>query len=137
MKMLFENGAKNYFVTGAVVDTTTPKPMGMYEEVLALGFEIGEGKTVEAICGSTWTEKIPKEEVMKRLCKENNINPENVLVVGDGRSEIFAGSEMGAAIISRLPEEAKRQRELHKELGADIIVSDFASGEFEKLWIFE
>lgn len=137
MKMLFENGAKNYFVTGAVVDTTTPKPMGMYEEVLALGFEIGEGKTVEAICGSTWTEKIPKEEVMKRLCKENNINPENVLVVGDGRSEIFAGSEMGAAIISRLPKDAKRQRELHKEIGADIIVSDFASGEFEKLWIFE
>ncbi len=136
MNMLFKNGAKNYFVTGAVVDVTALKPMGMYEEVLALGFEIGEGKTVEAICGSIWTEKIPKEEVMRRLCRENNINPENVLVVGDGRSEIFAGSEMGAAIISRLPKEAKRQRALHKELGTDVIVEAYSSLSFKELWIF-
>lgn len=137
MRLLFENGAKNYFVTGAVVDTKTSKPMGMYEEVLALGFEIGAGKTVEAICGSTWTEKIPKEEVMKRLCAKNNIDPENVLVVGDGRSEISAGSEMRASIISRLPKDAKRQRDLHKELGADVIVEDYSSPSFKKLWIFE
>lgn len=137
MEMLFEHGAKNYFVTGAVVDVTAPKPMGMYEEVLGLGFEIGKGKTVEAICGSTWTEKIPKEEVMKRLCKENGINPENVLVVGDGRSEIFAGSEMGAAIISRLPKDAVRQRALHKELGTDVIVEDYSNPCFKELWIFE
>lgn len=137
MEMLFEHGAKNYFVTGAVVDTVASKPMGMYEEVLGLGFEIGKGKTVEAICGSTWTEKIPKEEVMRRLCAENNINPENVLVVGDGRSEIFAGAEMGAAIISRLPRDAKRQRALHKELGTDVIVEDYSNPCFGKLWIFE
>lgn len=137
MQMLYENGAKNYFVTGAVVDTETPKPMGMYEEVLSLGFEIGEGKVIEAICGSTWDEKIPKEEVMRRLCRDNNINPQNVLIVGDGRSEIYAGAQMGAAIISRLPLDALRQRALHKELGASVIVEDYNGSDFKKLWIFE
>lgn len=40
MKYLYENGVKNYFVTGAVVDKTVESPMGMYEEVLGLVFEI-------------------------------------------------------------------------------------------------
>ena len=43
MNYLKENGIKNYFVTGAVVDKSIEPPMGMYEEVLGLGFEIGEG----------------------------------------------------------------------------------------------
>jgi len=70
MNYLHDKGIKNYFVTGAVVDKSIVPPMGMYEEVLGLGFEIGEGKLMEDIHGSTWDEKIPKEEVMKRLLKE-------------------------------------------------------------------
>ena len=127
MRYLHQNGIKNYFVTGAVVDKSQVPPMGMYEEVLALGFEIGEGKEVEDIFGSTWDEKIPKEEVMKRLVKELNINGENVLVVGDGRSEITAGVSLGAVTVSILPHSAKRQRELHNELGTNMIVCDYTS----------
>lgn len=137
IRMLYENGAKNYFVTGAVVDTNALKPMGMYEEVLALGFDVGKGKEIEAICGSTWDEKIPKEEVMKRICRNNNIDPKNVLIVGDGRSEISAGAGMGAVCISRLPYGALRQRELHKKLGTDIIVENFSGFLFKRLWILE
>lgn len=125
MEYLHKNGVKNYFVTGAVVDKTVQPPMGMYEEVLGLGFEIGEGKTVEDILGSTWDEKIPKEEVMNRLVKKLGINGENVLVVGDGRSEVSAGVSLGAVTVSILPKTAARQRELHRELGTNIIISDY------------
>lgn len=121
MKYLKDNGVKNYFVTGAVVE----KGMGMHEEVEVLGYEVGEGKLVEDIIGSTWTEKIPKEAVMKKLRKELNIDGKNILVVGDGRAEIFAGVEMGALVVSRLPEEAEFQRKLHVDLGTNIIVKDY------------
>lgn len=127
MKFLKDNGVKNYFVTGAVVE----KGMGMYEEVEGLGYKIGKGELVEAIFGSTWTEKMPKEMVMKRLLKDLEIEGENVLVVGDGRAEILAGAEMGALVISRLPETAEYQRKLHKELGSNIIVEDYVN---EKLF---
>ena len=133
MRYLHDNGVKNYFVTGAVVDKTIDPPMGMYEEVLGLGFEIGEGKEVEDIYGSTWEEKIPKEEVMKRLVKALGINGENVLVVGDGRSEITAGVSLGAVTVSILPMEAKRQRELHTELGTNMIVRDYTSDDLKKI----
>lgn len=133
MRYLHDNGVKNYFVTGAVVDKTIDPPMGMYEEVLGLGFEIGEGKEVEDIYGSTWEEKIPKEEVMKRLVKDLGINGENVLVVGDGRSEITAGVSLGAVTVSILPMEAKRQRELHTELGTNMIVRDYTSDDLKKI----
>lgn len=125
MRYLYENGVKNYFVTGAVVDKSVEPPMGMYEEVLSLGFEIGEGKEVEDILGSTWTEKIPKDEVMIRLMKNLGLNGENILVVGDGRSEISAGVGLGAVTMSILPETATRQRELHKELGTTMIVPHY------------
>ena len=121
MKFLKEKGVKNYFVTGAVVE----KGMGMHEEVEALGYKIGTGELVEDIIGSTWTEKIPKEVVMKRLLEELNINGKNILVVGDGRAEILAGAEMGAVVISRLPQNAEYQRKLHKELGSNIIIEDY------------
>ena len=121
LKFLKDKGVKNYFVTGAVVE----KGMGMYEEVLSLGFEIGEGKLAEDIIGSTWTEKMPKEMVMKKLLKELGINGKNVLVVGDGRAEISAGAEMGSVVISRLPIEAEHQRKLHKQLGSNIIIEDY------------
>lgn len=125
MRYLYENGVKNYFVTGAVVDKSVEPPMGMYEEVLSLSFEIGEGKEVEDILGSTWTEKIPKDEVMIRLMKNLGLNGENILVVGDGRSEISAGVGLGAVTMSILPATATRQRELHKELGTTMIVPHY------------
>ena len=121
MKFLKEKGVKNYFVTGAVVE----KGMGMYEEVEALGYKIGSGELMEDIIGSTWTEKMPKDMVMKKLLKELDIHGKNVMVVGDGRAEIAAGAEMGALVISRLPEDAAYQRKLHKELGSNIIVEDY------------
>ncbi len=133
MNYLHNNGVKNYFVTGAVVDKSIEPPMGMYEEVLGLGFEIGEDKEVEDIFGSTWDEKIPKEEVMRRLVKELGISGENVLVVGDGRSEITAGVSLGAVTLSILPEDSKRQRELHKELGTNMIICDYTSEEIKKI----
>lgn len=133
MAYLKELGIKNYFVTGAVVDKSIEPPMGMYEEVLGLGFQIGEGKTVENILGSTWTEKIPKEEVMKRLVKELGIDGKKVLVIGDGRSEISAGKELDAVTISVLPQNATRQRELHKELGTDIIIENYDMSSIKKL----
>lgn len=121
MRFLKDNGVKNYFVTGAVVE----KGMGMYEEVETLGYRFGENEMMEDIYGSTWTEKIPKNVVMQRLMKKMNLKPENVLVVGDGRSEIFAGVEMGALCVSRLPKDAEAQRKIHRDLGTNMIVEDW------------
>lgn len=121
MKFLNEHGVKNYFVTGAVVE----KGMGMYEEVESLGFKIGNGELIENIYGSTWTEKIPKNVVMERLLRQLGLDGKNILVVGDGRAEVSAGAQMGSVIISRLPENAHYQRELHKKLGTNIIVDDY------------
>lgn len=133
MNYLHEKGIKNYFVTGAVVDKSIQPPMGMYEEVLGLGFEIGEGKAVEDILGSTWDEKIPKDEVMRRLVKELGIDGKNVLVIGDGRSEISAGVALGAVTVSILPESAKRQRELHCELGTNMIIPDYTAEDLKEI----
>lgn len=133
MQYLYDNGVKNYFVTGAVVDKSIEPPMGMYEEVLGLGFDIGEGKLVEDILGSSWDEKIPKEDVMYRLAKDFNINGENILVVGDGRSEVTAGVKLGAVTLSILPIEAKRQRQLHEEIGADMIIPDYTYNDLKKI----
>ena len=130
MEFLKEHGVKNYFVTGAVVE----KGMGMHEEVETLGYKIGKGELVEDIIGSTWTEKIPKEAVMKKLRAELNIDGKNVLVVGDGRAEIFAGREMGALVISRLPKEAGYQRKLHEELGTNIIIEDYSNEELYEIF---
>ena len=62
MKFLKDGGVKNFFVTGAVVE----KGMGMHEEVEALGYTIGENGIAKDIIGSTWTEKLPKEVIMKK-----------------------------------------------------------------------
>ena len=130
LKMLKDNGVKNYFVTGAVVE----KGMGMHQEVEALGYKIGKNELVEGIIGSTWTEKMPKDMVMQRLLKELGVKGENVLVIGDGRAEIQAGVQMGAFVVSRLPENADFQRELHRKLGTDIIIKDFCDKEFLSLF---
>lgn len=121
LKFLKDNGVENYFVTGAVVE----KGLGMHEEVEALGYTIGENGIAKDIIGSTWTEKLPKEVIMKKLLEKLGANGKNVLVIGDGRAEIFAGCEMGSLVISRLPKEAAYQRELHKKLGSNIIIEDY------------
>lgn len=126
LKFLKDNGVKNYFVTGAVVE----KGMGMHQEVETLGYKIGENELVEDLIGSTWTEKMPKDMVMKKLLHDLNAKGENVLVIGDGRAEIQAGVELGAFVVSRLPENAEFQRELHKKLGTNIIIKDFCDKEF-------
>jgi len=127
VKMLHNLGAVNYFVTGAVVCKQSNGSLegGMYDEALAIGFEIGPGKMIEDICGSTWEQKIPKVDVMKKLCQSLKVDPCNILVVGDGRSEIYAGVKMGAVTISRLPSLHERQREIHKQIGTNIILTDF------------
>lgn len=132
IKFLKDHGVKNYFVTGAVVE----KGMGMYEEVESLGFKIGSGEIIENIYGSTWTEKIPKEVVMKRLLNNLGLDGRNVLVVGDGRAEITAGAQMKSLIISRLPEEASYQRELHKKLGTNIIIRNYLTDDLYKIFGF-
>lgn len=121
MRFLKEHGVKNYFVTGAVVE----KGMGMYEEVETLGYKIGKGEVIEDIFGSTWTEKMPKDMVMQKLLKTLGADGKSVMVVGDGRAEIAAGAAMGSLVISRLPIEAAYQRKLHKQLGTNIIISDY------------
>ena len=130
MKFLKDGGVKNFFVTGAVVE----KGMGMHEEVEGLGYKIGDGELVEDILGSTWTEKMPKEMVMKKLREDLGVDGKNILVVGDGRAEILAGAEMGAVVISRLPKQAEYQRNLHKELGANVIVEDYLNEDFFEIF---
>ena len=130
MRFLKDQGVKNYFVTGAVVE----KGMGMHEEVEGLGYKIGRDEIVEDILGSTWTEKMPKEMVMKKLLEDLKIDGKNVLVVGDGRAEILAGSEMGALVISRLPKSAQYQRKLHKNLGTNIIIDNYMNKDLYNIF---
>ena len=126
---LREHGVKNYFVTGAVVE----KGMGMHEEVETLGFEIGEGKLVEDLIGSTWTDKIPKDQIMEKLLRTLGADGKNVLVIGDGRSEISAGVGMGALCISRLEKNDTFRRNLHKNLGSNIVVESYLEEDFLNL----
>ena len=126
---LHENGVKNYFVTGAVVE----KGMGMHEEVETLGFEIGEGKLIEDLIGSTWTDKIPKDQIMERLLEKLGADGKNVLVIGDGRSEISAGVKMGALCVSRLEKKDAYRRNLHQQLGTHILVESYHEEDFKAL----
>ena len=64
------------------------------------------------------------EEVASRA-ETLGVDGAQILVVGDGRSEIWAGAHMGAVMISRLPESAAYQRALHKSLGTNVIVADY------------
>ncbi|HAU36365.1 MAG TPA: hypothetical protein DCX07_01440 [Phycisphaerales bacterium] len=139
MEMLHAGGVKNYFVTGAVIPQNAAgvPEGGMFDEILAVGFRVGPGELVEALHGSTWSEKIPKDEVMRRLCRQGHIDPSGVLVVGDGRSEISAGVEMGAVAISRLPVGAARQRQLHEALGTHVILADYTSPRLREMFVRE
>jgi len=71
LTLLKDMGVRNYFVTGAVIEQDDQgRPFGnMYEEVVAVGFEIGPGKAVESLEGSTWTNKVTKSEVIQRICR--------------------------------------------------------------------
>lgn len=130
LNFLKNNGVVNYFVTGAVVE----EGKGMHEEVATLGYQVGKGKQVEALIGSTWDEKLPKEVIMKRLLQKLGCKGEEVLIVGDGRAEISAGVEMGAFTIGRLPKTAKRQREILTDLGVNLIVEDFNQENFYQIF---
>lgn len=121
MQYLHGLGVRNYFVTGAVIYPDG----GMYEEVLAVQFEIGPGRMVEALEGSSWDRKMPKDEVMRDLFGRLGVSPAQALVVGDGRTEMKAGTEMGCVTMSRLPREARRLREMHTAFGVNYIVEDY------------
>lgn len=129
LKYLNARGVKNYFVTGAVVE----KGMGMFEEAKALKFIDCADAPVENIIGSTWTEKVPKNIIMARLARDLNAKEKEIVVVGDGRSEISAGVAMGALTISRLPVNAHKQRALHKKLGTNIIVDNYYDESFQMI----
>lgn len=129
MERLKALGCRNYFVTGAVLYAGG----GMLEEVEAVGLAVGPGRLVEAMLGSTWDRKQPKDEVMRELFRARGIDPAEVLVVGDGRTEIKAGADLGCVCLSRLPAAARRQRELHRELGANYIVTDYTDPRLAEL----
>lgn len=128
LRELRRSGVRNYFVTGAVVEQDAEgNPSGtMYEEIRALGYETGRGKLLEGLEGSSWHEKLPKRLIMRNLCAKLGVSPEHVLVVGDGRSEIGAGVEMGAVTMSRLPGSARRAREIHVALGTHFLLEDYS-----------
>lgn len=127
LNALRKAGIRNYFITGAVVEhDATGRPRGtMAEEIEVLGYEVGQTKIIEEFRGSAWNRKLPKKEIMSELCAEEGIDPRNVLVVGDGRSEIAAGVELGCVTLSRLDENARRAREIHRELGTHMIVENY------------
>ena len=56
-----------------------------------------------------------------------------VLVIGDGRSEISAGVKMGALCISRLEKTDTYRRNLHKNLGSNIVVESYLEKDFLEL----
>jgi phosphoglycolate phosphatase-like HAD superfamily hydrolase len=132
LRRLHTAGVKNYFVTGSVMSTDLI-PEGMVEEVIALGFEVGPGKVIESAHGSDWNRKLPKDEVMRGLLADLGIPGEQVLIVGDGRSEVQAGVTMGAVVLSRLNLEAHRLRALHRELGTNYLVPDYLEPALEEL----
>lgn len=129
LNYLYEHGVKNYFVTGAVVE----KGMGMHEEVETLGFKVGKGEVIEDLIGSTWTDKIPKDQIMEKLLEKLGADGKNVLVIGDGRSEISAGVKMGALCVSRLEKKDAFRRELHTRLGTNILVESYLEEDFMDL----
>lgn len=128
MDFLHRNNVKNYFVTGAVVeyDVNGCATGFMAEEVETLGYKIGQNEVIAGFYGSAWDKKEPKNEIMQKLCKKLNITPGNLLIVGDGRSEIAAAVELGALAISRLDPTAFRAKEIHRRIGTDLIVEDYS-----------
>ena len=127
LQYLSDCGVHNYFVTGAVVEyDEAGRTLGtMAEEVRTLGFGPGPGMPAEKLVGSTWHERLSKERIMIDLCRREHIAPEHLLIVGDGRGEISAGKALNTVTLSRLPKEAARAREIHRELGTNLIAERF------------
>ena len=136
LRELRQAGIRNYFVTGAVVERDRAgNPSGtMFEEISALGYEIGPGRLLEGLVGSSWQEKLPKRQIMLNLCRKLGISPEHLLVVGDGRSEIASGVEFGAVTVSRLPASASRAREIHTALKTNFILDRYSPELFPALF---
>lgn len=132
LRRLHAAGVRNHFVTGSVM-STEQLPEGMLEEVIALGFEVGPGKLIESVHGSDWDRRMPKDEVMCALLSELGVAGEQVLIVGDGRSEVQAGVAMGGAVLSRLATNATRLRALHRELGTNYLVTDYCEPSLQRL----
>ena len=134
---LHDSGIKNYFVTGAVVECSDQQEWSgsMYEEISTLGYKIGPGQLVENLVGSTWHQKLPKSLIMQNLCTDEKIDAQNILIVGDGRSEIAAGVSMGAITISRLDAGAMRLREIHRGLKTNIIIKEYNMKELKNIFI--
>ena len=107
----------------------------MAEEIAALGLTPAEDGIVTRLAGSTWREKLPKEKIMLDICRKEGIEPSQLLIVGDGRSEIAAAAAMGALAMSRLDENSLRAREIHKALGTHLIVSKYDMDELAKFMI--
>jgi phosphoglycolate phosphatase-like HAD superfamily hydrolase len=132
LQRLHAAGVENRFVTGSVM-STDQLPQGMLEEILVLGFEVGPGKLIEAVHGSHWDRKLPKDEVMRDLVQDYQIDSVGLLVIGDGRAEIKAGADLGAAVISRLSADASRQHRIHRHLGAHYIIPDYTEPALSQL----
>jgi len=122
-------GCVNYFVTGAVIYHEG----GMFEEVKVLGYKIGPGKIIRSLKGSSWNKKMPKNEVMEKLFSDDGIDPHKTLIIGDGRTEIKAGVNLGSITISRLAETEKRQREIHINLGTNLIIKDYLDPSLKEM----
>jgi phosphoglycolate phosphatase-like HAD superfamily hydrolase len=136
LRFLRDSGISNYFITGAVVEHDSNGKLAgtMYEEISTLGYEIGQGRLVQRLYGSNWNKKLPKSIIMRNICYNEEINPKNILIVGDGRSEIAAGIEMGAITMSRLDADAERLREIHRNLKTNIIVEHYNMNELKKIF---
>lgn len=136
LRELHQAGIRNYFVTGAVVERDRAGNLSgtMFEEISALGYEIGPGRLLEDLVGSSWQEKLPKRQIMLNLCRKLGISPDHLLIVGDGRSEIASGVEFGAVTVSRLPASASRAREIHTALKTNFIVEKYAPELFPVLF---
>ncbi len=132
-------GVRNYFVTGAVIeyDRDGVAHGTMAEEIEALGLGAQAGGVIEKLVGSTWHEKLPKDKLMFNLCRAERVDPAHVLIVGDGRSEIAAAVGMKALAMSRLDDAAARAREIHRELGTNLIVNRYNLDELKQFMIAE
>jgi len=77
---------------------------------------------------------MPKDVVIRDLLDDLGIDPKKAVVLGDGRSEIKAGVDLGCVAISRLPADARRQRELHISFGTNYIVPDFTDPALKRMF---
>jgi len=130
-------GVCNYFVTGAVIEYAADGTVRgtMAEEIEALGLGAHPGGIIEKLVGSAWNEKLPKDKIMQKICRDGRIDPANVLVIGDGRSEIAAAVGMKALAMSRLGADAERAREIHRALHTNLIVEHYELAKLKRFML--